>query len=104
MTWANWAAFLAKYGTAILAAVNAGRLNTPETSASTWDYLLYVALPALLTPAAAGAQWITSPRVRPISKPEEVHADIAPVVKAMIGRGHIAEAIKLLQALPGASK
>ena len=58
---ARWSAVVAKWVLAGAAAINAGRLNTPDTAAGPVDWLLYVGLPALAVPAAAVGEWLSKP-------------------------------------------
>lgn len=57
----SWGAHGAKWAAALVAATNAGRLNTPDTEAGPTEWGLYVALPALVAVAAGAGHWLTSP-------------------------------------------
>lgn len=52
---------LSQWGLAGLAAINAGRLNTPETEANPHDYLLYVGAPGIASAIAWVLKRLTKP-------------------------------------------
>jgi len=60
---AVWRALVAlsQWGLAGLAAINTGRLNTPDTEASPHDYLLYVAAPAVASAVAWCVKRLSQP-------------------------------------------
>ena len=60
---AVWRALVAlsQWGLAGLAAINAGRLNTPDTEANPRDYLLYVGAPGIASAAAWVMKWLSKP-------------------------------------------
>jgi hypothetical protein len=100
------AAWLAKSGTAGMALLNFGRLNTPDTAATPADYGLYVALPAIASAAVSAFGWLfldppamSGQRGNGIDS--ELRSDGAAIVHKLVKAGRIDEAQKLMQSLPG---
>lgn len=101
MRLARIGAVAAQWAAALCAAVNFGRLNTPETTAGPIEYALYCGLPALVAVAAGVVRWAvqngpTPDRVDPVRQ-----SLLAAVVALLRLRRHdsaarIADMLKLL--------
>lgn len=103
----EWVLWALKYLAASYAAGNFSRLNTPDTTADPLQYLLWVALPGLLVPAAALGQWLASPAsdaagASSTAKEEsykKTQAGMAKIIGDLVRDGHLAEAGKLVSSL-----
>lgn len=105
----QWLAWAAKWGLGVYAAGNAARLSTPDTVAGPVDYLLWVALPAVATPAAAAVQWLASPstKARPLADTDPAardRRDVGLVVARMVADGKHDAAAALIEALKRGGK
>ena len=99
---ARWSAVVAKWVLAGAAAINAGRLNTPDTSAGPVDYLKWVISFASAAVAAKVVESKTAPDAVdgvPLEAGERDRRDVGLVIGRMVADGKHDAAAALIAAL-----